>query len=209
MTNSTTDGSVDRWVPADRRFAGMDRKTLLPAGIVLASAAVMHWGIPWVDSLVPYEETVPAGQTMTLGAGVQFTPPAGWGISQGILTDALPAGGSYPDTAAVFTGSTSISVTADDFSGTPEQLLEQIRDIDRGNSAMPIRGAASSLTTASGIPGVISEFQDVGADGAIAAFIVDGVGIEVVVRTPADTPTTRADLIGAALSSIQAVEVPA
>ncbi|WP_278255345.1 hypothetical protein [Nocardioides convexus] len=39
------------WVPVERRFLGMDRPTLLPAGIVAALVALAVWVLPAIDRL--------------------------------------------------------------------------------------------------------------------------------------------------------------
>jgi len=49
---------------------------------------------------------------------------------------------------------------------------------------------------------VISQFRGAASDGAIAAFVDDGVGIEVVIRTPNSTADKTGALVGQALSSI-------
>jgi len=201
-TTSTTAHHLHRRVPADRRWLGLDRRTLLPAGIVLAVAAVMHWVVPWVDTLVPYRERIEAGQTMTLDPGIRFAPPTGWGITDGVVTGDTPASGRYPDRAAVFSGQSSMSFTTGAFDGTPRALLRQVRVQNENRQAFALRSEATPITTASGIRGLISEFRDTTSDGAIAVFTVDGTGIEVVVRTPSDTSTPRATEIGQTLSSI-------
>jgi len=201
MTATTHRRHQDR-VPADRRLFGIDRRTLLPAGIVLAAAVVMHWGVPWVNDQVPYSETVPAGGTMSLGRDVRFSPPAGWGISDGVLTGGIDEGAAYPDTATVFTGATSITLETGSFEGSPSELLERIETIDEATGTNPLRSSVTTITTASGIPGVISRFRGAESDGAIAAFVDDGVGIEVVIRTPNSTADKTGALVGQVLSSI-------
>lgn len=191
-----------RWVPADRRWWGVDRRTVLPAVIVLIIAAVMHWALPWVNDRVPYRETVPAGQTMSLRHDVLFTPPAGWGISGGVLTGDPEAGGSYPESATVFDGASSISVQSGRFEGTPASLLKEIETVDAATGTRALRSTVTPITTATGVRGVISEFRDVRSDGAIAAFVADGVGVEFIISTPNSTPTETAALIGQTLASL-------
>jgi hypothetical protein len=194
------------WVPADQRWLGLDRRTLLPAGIVLAVAVVMHWVIPWIDTLVPYHEQIQAGQTMSLARDIRFAPPVGWGISSGVVTGNAPASGVYPDSAAVFSGPSSLSVTTDAFTGSPRELLRQIQLGNQNQQALALDAKATPITTASGIPGLISEFRDTTSDGAIAVFTVDGTGIEVIIRTPSDTTSSQATEIGQTLSSISETE---
>lgn len=197
-----TTGRRHRWVPADRRWWGLDRRTVLPAVIVLATAAIMHWGVPWLNDQVSFRETVPAGSTMSLKEDVEFTPPAGWGISDGVLTGDAEAGGTYPASATVFDGTTSITLRTGTFEGTPRALLRQIESTNAATGTGALRSTVTPVTTASGVRGVISEFRDVRNDGAIAAFVADGVGVEVVISTPNSTPSRTATLIGRTLSSI-------
>lgn len=202
---SSTDFSTrrrHRWVPADERRWGLDRRTILPAAIVFVTAAIMHWGVPWINDQVAFRETVPGGSTMSLDEGVVFTPPAGWGISDGVLTGDTEVGGVYPKSATVFDGATSITVRSGTFNGTPKALLETVETTDTSTRGRALESTATAVTTASGVRGVISEFRDVRNDGAIAAFVSDGVGVEVVISTPSSTQSDRATLIGQTLSSI-------
>lgn len=192
------------WVPADRRWLGLDRRTILPALVVLTIAVIMHSVLPAIDSFVETTRTIPAGQTIALSGGVQLSAPAGWILSEGLLSGDS-ADGVYPHSAQVYTGPTSISLRSDSFTGTSAELLEQIQSV-KGENAFGLRSEVTSITTASGINGVFRQFSDPVADGAIAAFTIDGVGIEVVIRTPADTPSSTANVIGTLLDSITVSE---
>ncbi|ROP61240.1 hypothetical protein [Curtobacterium sp. ZW137] len=204
MTSETTKmHRRHRWVPADRRWWGLDRRTIVPAAIVLVTAAIMHWAVPWVNERVPFRETVTAGQTMTLDDDVVFTPPAGWGISDGVRTGDPEAGGSYPKSATVFDGATSITVRSGTFDGTSAALLRKLKTTDATARVRTLTSTSTPITTASGVRGVISEFRDARNDGAIAAFVSDGVGVEVIINTPNTTPTDRATVIGQVLSSLR------
>jgi hypothetical protein len=139
---------------------------------------------------------------MSLNEDVELTPPAGWGISDGVLTGDAEAGGTYPASATVFDGTTSITVRTGTFEGTPRALLRQIESTNAATGTQALRSTVTPVTTASGVRGVISEFRDVRNDGAIAAFVADGVGVEVVISTPNSTPSRTATLIGRTLSSI-------
>ena len=51
----------ERWVPADTRFLGVDRRTIAPTLAVFALAVVMSVVLPVINATVPYDEP-PSGQ---------------------------------------------------------------------------------------------------------------------------------------------------
>ena len=74
----------DDWVPADRRWAGFDRRTIGPALFVLAFMLLMHFGLPALNSAVAYDDRIEAGDDLSLTQGITFTPVPGWNLEDGL-----------------------------------------------------------------------------------------------------------------------------
>ncbi|WP_418062480.1 hypothetical protein [Pimelobacter simplex] len=175
------------WVPVERRFAGMDRRTLLPAGLVAALVALTFGVLPWLDSRIAVDDPTRAGDVIRV-ADVEFTPAAGWNIEKG-----LRAGGSstgvYPEQASVTRDGVTFNVVTGAFTGTPAALLRQIRrsNDQLGPNAVAIAsGTPTAIVTAQGRDGVVARFTTASAEGLIAAFVLDGTGVEVVAYGPLD-----------------------
>ena len=177
------------WVPVERRFLGMDRSTLLPAGLVAALVAVAMWLLPAVDGSLSVDDPARAGDVIRVGEA-EFAPAAGWNIESG-----LRAGGSssgvYPERATVTRDGLSFAVTTGSFEGDARALLEQIRTSnDRlGPDAVAIdTGTPSTITNARGDRGALARFRTASSEGLIAAFVFEGLGVEVVAYGPAEVP---------------------
>lgn len=196
------------WVPVERRLFGIDRRTLVPAIVVAAFAALAFWGVPALNSATELDDPVRAGDVIQLSDSVTFAPAAGWNIQAGIRQGgAGPTG--YPKTAQVVHNGVTFTVTADSFDGTPAELLEQIRsnnDAVHSDSALTIDGKSSTFTTVSGEHGVIAKFTVNSGVGFLAAFVFDGVGVEVTAYGPTTIDAaTQADII-AMLESVRPLD---
>ncbi|MCW0190395.1 MAG: hypothetical protein OJJ55_03775 [Rhodococcus sp.] len=195
----------DRWVPVDRRWFGLDRATIIPAAIVLAVAIVMSILIPAVNNSVAYDDEVVAGDVMELKDGITLVPAVGWGITDGVRETDAPVSGSFPQRATLVNSGALFTVYTAPFAGDANALLEQIKktsDALATAESLRVSGDSSSITTASGIRGVITSYSNSTADGVIAAFVVDGKGIEVVSTGPSDVAPTITDDIAHMIVSI-------
>ena len=76
------------WVPVERRWFGLDRRSLLPALVVFVIAIVLRSVIPWIDQAVPGHDVVRAGDRLNLDRGLTVTPPVGWELVDGLLVGA-------------------------------------------------------------------------------------------------------------------------
>ncbi|MGW0041251.1 hypothetical protein [Rhodococcus sp. NPDC003348] len=196
----------DRWVPVDRRRLGLDGATFLPAFVVLALAFVMGAVLPAINSAVAYDDRVVAGDVMAVAGDITFVPAAGWGITSGVRVGDAPATG-YPRSARVEDGDLSFTVRTGDFSGDARALLQQIKDTTEAlDENIRIDGAPVAITTDSGERGLVARYAGPKLDGALAAFVVEGRGIEVVAVGPPDTEHHQAEQIAQMISSIRHTE---
>lgn len=204
-------GSVrpDGWVPVEHRLLGIDRRTILPALAVLALVVLMAVVLPAVDDSVAYDDPIAAGEVMDLVAGrLTFVPAPGWNRVDGSLVGEGPAE-SVGSASVVAVEDVSVSITTGEFQGTPDELLDQINDVNEDLQDPRGLGAANprqEVTSAGGISGVAETFTGLDERGVTAAFVVDvdgtSVGVEVVVRGSAATIGDHLEEIATMLDSM-------
>jgi len=179
----------ERWVPADERWFGLDRRTIRPTLAVFALAFVMSVVLPVVNATVPYHDIVKAGDVLELGGDVTFVPQAGWGITSGVRTGDAPLSGQYPATATVEDGAMKFTVRTGQFHGDAKQLLEQIETtseaLNRGRG-VHVTGAPTTIVTDQGKQGATVRVTGPHTGGLIAAFVFKGRGVEAVATGPTD-----------------------
>jgi hypothetical protein len=198
------DDPAPEWVPVEHRFAGLDRRTIAPALGVLAFLLFLTFGLPFVNAAISAEDPVEAGDVMRVGSGVTFVPAVGWNVEQGLRV-AEETGSAVPLPAVLTQGTVEVIVSVDAFDGTPAELLDLIdstkvgiQDIEDFQLVTDQR----TVTTTSGIQGVASGFTGVGTEGVLAAFVVDGHGIEVIAYGSHGDLLQYADDIEAMIDSI-------
>jgi hypothetical protein len=169
----------------------MDRRTLLPAGLVALLVALTFWILPAIDEQVSLDDPIGAGDVIQVGQNVQFDPATGWNLESG-LRAGTSTSGNYPESSTLTKDGVTFTVTTGSFDGTPRDLLDQLKkNNDKfGPDAADIQtGDLSSFQTAGGLSGVIARFTTTASDGLLAALSVDGDGIEVSVYGPASLPS--------------------
>lgn len=179
----------ERWVPADERRFGLDRRTIRPTLAVFALAFAMSVVLPVVNATVPYHDIVRAGDVLELEGNVTFVPEAGWGITSGLRAGHAPLSGEYPSTATVEDGAMKFTVRTGLFHGDANQLLDQIETtseaLNRGRG-VHITGKPTTIVTDRGKQGVRVGITGPHTAGIIAAFVFDGRGVEAVATGPTD-----------------------
>lgn len=184
------------WVPVERRWLGLDRRSIAPALVVLAFALLAHLVLPMVNAALSYDEETSAGDVMLLKEGVSFAPAAGWSIESGIVEGDEPVSGSRPASTRLTEGQVSYEVTVGEFDGTSADLLDQLKettDALNDSAGLHVTSDPATISTQQGVEGVIARFSGESSDGALAAFVHDGVGVEIVSTAPttADRETTE------------------
>jgi hypothetical protein len=192
-------------VPVERRWLGLDRATLAPGLIVLIWAVVMIAVVPLIGALLSTDSRARTGDVIGLSGGVVFTPTPGWTVSDGVLTSDEPLSG-FPDSAAVGRDGISMEVKTAPWDGSPAELLTQIRTttdaLNRAGAAHVV-GQPVALQTGNGDRGQAARYRSSDEDGLIAAFVIDGTGVEVTVTGPADVPTHPEEQVAAMLANIR------
>jgi hypothetical protein len=186
----------ERWVPADERRFGLDRRTLRPTLAVFALVFVMSVVLPVINATVPYRDIVRAGDVMEIEGDVTFVPEAGWGITSGVRAGKAPLSGEYPATATVEHGAVKFTLHTGSFHGDADTLLEQIEktsDALNGGRGVHVTGAPVTIVTGQGQQGATVRVTGPHTAGVIAAFVFGSRGVEAVATGPSDDgsePTT-------------------
>lgn len=179
----------ERWVPADERWFGLDRRTIRPTLAVFALAILMSVVLPVIDAMVPYHDIVKAGDVLQVEGNVTFVPEAGWGITDGLRAGHAPLSGEYPPTATVEDGAMKFTVRTGHFQGDARQLLDQIEAtseaLNRGRGVR-VTGAPTTVVTEQGKLGASVRVTGPHTVGVIAAFVFGTRGVEAVATGPSD-----------------------
>ena len=179
----------ERFVPADERWFGLDRRTIRPTLAVFALAVLMSVVLPVIDATVPYHDIVTAGDVLQLEGNVTFVPEAGWGITSGLRAGHAPLSGEYPATATVEDGAMKFTVRTGQFHGDARQLLDQIETtseaLNRGRGVR-VTGAPTTVVTEQGKLGASARVTGPHTAGVIAAFVFGTRGVEAVATGPSD-----------------------
>ena len=195
----------ETFVPADRRWLGLDRRTIAPAVVVLALAFVMALVLPVIDAAVSYDDKVVAGDVLAVDGDITFVPEPGWGVTAGVRRGAGPVGG-YPPKATVVDGGVTFTVRSALFDGDANALLDQIKtttDALQGDGGIRITDARSTVTTDSGQSGVLTQLAGPRSRGVLAAFVFDGYGVQAIAVEPADGTGSRDDAVTRMIASIR------
>lgn len=179
----------ERWVPADERRFGLDRRTLRPTLAVFALVILMSVVLPVINATVPYHDRVRAGDVMEIEGDVTFVPEAGWGITSGLRAGHAPLSGEYPATATVEDGAIKFTVRTGSFHGDADKLLDQIEttsDALNGSRGVHVTGAPTTIVTNQGKQGATVRVTGPHTAGVIAAFVFGSRGVEAVATGPTD-----------------------
>ena len=191
-------------VPAEHRLLGLDRRTFPWAFAVIALALLWTVVLPAVDERVDYDDPVRAGERFAVTDDLAITPPAGWNVDSGFRVSDDPAAGEA-EPIVLTSGGMTFQASADSFSGTPDDLLDQVDAITTttgGVEAFHTTSDRTTVTTDSGLVGVAEGFTSRRSQGVIVAFVDDGKGIEMqLVGTP-DQMSALSDDVAAMVESL-------
>jgi hypothetical protein len=198
------------WVPVDRRLLGLDRRTLLPAVLVVLLFAIAGWILPAINDRVSVDDPIRAGDVVQVGPDVQFVPVTGANLLSG-LRQGQPDVAGYPRVAAVTYGGIVFQVTTDTFRGTPVQLLEQIKKTDDGlripgDAGFHVTSDPVTITNETGQHGAAAHLDGTDAVGLVAAFVFGETGVEIQAIGPQAAPGTVSAQVAAMLQSVRPVE---
>jgi hypothetical protein len=204
----------DTWVPVQDRVLGLDKRSFVPALVVLAFLLFFAVALPALDRSTELDDPVEAGDVMDLGLGrLVLTPAVGWNVDEGLRysPDRVQQLGA---TTTVSKGGAEVSVRVGPFEGTPDELLDQINkeNDDLGDRRGLGRVGPRNDIEVAGTQGVTETFTGLAEKGVVVAFVeeIDGqsVGIEVTIRGFPSAIDDAQEDIAAMVESIRAQAAP-
>jgi hypothetical protein len=198
---------------AGERIAGIDRRTVGPALLVLALAVAMSVVLPAIDSETSYRDEVHRGDVVQIADGITLVPTPGWDLADGALAGETRSPIGTTTSTQLIDGSVKFSVHAAPFDGTPSQLLERIDQIDADLGSAHGATRRYPVTTRQGARGVAKDFVGVNKQGSEVAFVLGsrssqsggqpaGEGVEIVVSGPKGAMSRRRDDVVAMIRSL-------
>ena len=196
------------------RALGIERRTVIPALVVLALAVLLSVVLPFINSEAAYRDEIHKGDIAEVGDGITLVPSPGWNLAAGSLVGHTRSPvGSTADTELV-NGSVEFDAQAAPFDGTASALLTRVNEINADLQHARGRAAATNgrypVTTRQGVVGVAEDFVGVARQGSIVAFVFrprgasttpqaqsTREGVEIVVSGPKDELSRlRGDIVG-------------
>lgn len=201
------DTMPDDWVPVECRWLGLDKRTIPPAIIALLVIVLLVGVLPAINAALSYGREIEAGDVILLGKGITFVPAVGWGLADGLLTtdDTVTDQASSNLTAEVEQGGVTFYVQTGPFSGSADQLMNDVEDLNDAlkhfdNSTFT--SERTTVTTTTGLTGVSERFTGVNVEGMVATFSIDGTGVQIVVVGPLGSVDANQDAITAMIDSL-------
>ncbi|GAB1688218.1 hypothetical protein [Krasilnikovia sp. M28-CT-15] len=159
-----------------RRFTRHELANLLGALAVVATLAVLAFGLPALDRAMPAERAVRDDRPYAVGAGVTVVPPPGATVD---VTGTRP--GDDHGTALFRIGPVRYAISVQPFDGTLTAAATRLRARITGTPGYQVTGTQLAIATASGISGLQGGYTAPGRGGRYAVFVADGRTIEVTV----------------------------
>ncbi len=196
------------WVPVERRWFGLDRRTILPSLIALALIIVLTGVLPAINRSIGFDRETRPGDVIDLGSGVSFAAPVGWGFPDGILVSDTSVGGTEEVanlSARLVNGGVEVTANTGAFAGTADELLTQVRRLNpiyQNIDSSKALGEPGTITTSSGLVGVGQAFSGIDVEGLIAVFVIEGIGVEFVVHAPPGTLVSYSTVVADVLDTL-------
>ncbi|MFI5694252.1 hypothetical protein ACIA58_20555 [Kribbella sp. NPDC051586] len=194
------------WVPVEQRWFGLDRRTFTAGFTALGIALLLIYGLQGLNAAIPWHNEIRAGQVLDLGGGATAVPPVGWQLEQGTLVGG--AGASATGLQVLLAqGGATIELIGTTYDGSATAFLDQVH---RSQGSPPgVTSARGSLTTDSGLVGVVESGSGPSGDGVDVAFkMATGDAVDsapallVRVRTASGQFERYQEQVGALLRSI-------
>jgi len=206
VTLSTATDSAGR-VPVEYRFLGLDRRAFPFAAAAAAVWLVWAALLPAINGAVPWSDQVRAGDVFQVSDTVTMVAPVGWGVRSGLRTTDQTRSGAVSEPLQVVSGGVQASVQTGPFAGSPAELLasgEAIVDAEAGIVFEPM-SRPTSVTTTTGVTGVLQGVSASGIEGLFATFVLDGTGIQVVVTGPPEQLSAHSREIAQMIGSLRQI----
>jgi hypothetical protein len=198
--------STREWVPVEQRWFGLDRRTFKAGFSALGIALLLIYGWQGLNAAIPWHNEIRAGQVLDLGDGATAVPPVGWQLEQGTLVGGAGASATSLEVLLAQGGAT-IELIGTAYDGSAAAFLDQVH---RSQGSPPgVTAARGTLTTDSGLVGVVESGSGPSGDGVDVAFkMATGDAVDsapallVRVRTASGQFERYQEQVGAMLRSI-------
>jgi hypothetical protein len=162
--------------PPRRTVLGLERENL---GWTLAVAAVIlvfAVGLPIADSAISTPDAALAGSVTDVGLGVRITPAPGWRI--------VSQPSDQPRQAQFTRAGALVTIRVAPYSGSAEDAYVRLAATINAQTGAQISSDPATVTTPSGLVGIVTAFADVAEQGYFAVFVSRGVLAVVVAESP-------------------------
>ncbi|HTU16039.1 MAG TPA: hypothetical protein VMF31_12665 [Solirubrobacterales bacterium] len=192
-------------VPVEHRFLGLDKRTFLPALIVVGIFVFWAVLVPAVNKQLEYGQTTRAGDVFQLAPGLTMDAQQGWGVESGLLVTDTTRSNAPGGTVSLDNGGVTLEVMPGQFSGTPEELLPHIEKVTvpaTEGKSVHFEGDVESFKSSQGDSGVAQGFTTLAGEGLVIAMVFGHTGLQVVASGPEAALRGKADEIEQMIDSI-------
>lgn len=196
----------ERRVPVERRWLGLDRRSVPYALVSLAVIALWAWVMPWVSAQVAWDDPTQPGEALQVTDATTLSPAPGWGVVSGLrTTDDTRDGTRATEQLILVKDGVVFSVLQGPFTKSPTLLLDQAEKITgTGGDGYHVTSEVRPVTTVSGIRGAAQDFTTTRNVGTITTFVVEDTGIEIQVVGARAQVAALSDEIEAMIASLSA-----
>jgi hypothetical protein len=208
--------ATEATVRSEERRRGIDRRTVAPALLVLALAAVMSVALPMLDSKTTFRDQIHKGDIAEIADGISLVPAPGWDLASGALAGKTRSAIGSTATTELVHGSVTFFVQAAPFAGTPSALLARVNKISADLHRSRGRAAGTTgryaVRTRQGAVGTAEDFIGMAREGSVVAFVFKSrsqslrsqrVGVEIVAAGAVGQIASQRDDIVAMIRSIR------
>lgn len=205
--SSPAGGPVSTWVPVDRRWLGLDRRTLVPA-LVVAVVGILFGGVlPLVNNAIDYDDETVSGDVLVVSKGITVVPPVGWQLQSGLRSSDTGISPAVPPIVLSSSGAT-VTVSAIASAEDADAILDDFNTLAGKTAERPkftVTGGRVSTTSDSGVAGTLERYAGVGVEGLLAVhtFPERDVAVAVQVEGPPGQLSTVQPDIDQILQSLQ------
>lgn len=198
-----TPGDAQR-APTDDRPREHELRGIGAAVGVAVLALLWMVVLPAVNEAVPADHEVTAGTVMNADHGVTIVPPVGWDIETGLVVTDGPQPSDVPP-IRLSSGSTTASISTVSWNDSLDALLARANKIheETDESNWHIDHPTASVTTGSGVTGIVEVWDSPRRTGRLVVFVDDGVGVQIIVSTTHSEQIRDKDDIDAMVDSVK------
>jgi hypothetical protein len=148
---------------------------------VLVVVAVIAFGLPLLNRLLPAGRSVIDSRPYRVGAGVTVLPPPGARLD---VTRTRP--GDQRGTVLFVADGVRVVLVVSPFSGTLTQGADRLRKKITRSAGYQVTVGERPVHTDQGVPGVRGAYSSPGRVGEYAVFVADDLTVEVTASGPED-----------------------